>query len=1208
MKALGGWAIEPDAIQDTAIWALKYERSPLDKNQDGTLFVAILRLKLKPCAKALYETVFCRSIRVAPCVEFPTMVSKKDASVVLLALLVALSAAPRSAEGQNAALSTSPVFASAPSSFPLPSAVPSGTTVRVDGSDSMSAINQSLKQAFEQQYTGTTVNLAATGTDAALRSLLAEEIDLAAVGRSLTPQEKAQGLVETILSREKIAMIVGADNPFAKGLTSEQFARIFRGEITNWSQVGGENLPIRFLDRPDSSDTRSALGNYPVFQSAPFQTGRTATQLDQDSTAAIVDQLGRDGISYALVSQVQNLPNVRILPMHNTPPTDPRYPFSQPRGYVYQQSASPAVAAFLGFAGSAAGQAAIAAANTAETASGAVTASPTDTAAGGAIAPTDTATAPATSETTAAAPAEAAPPPTGLATDTATQTTGLPGWLWLLPLILLGGGLWWLLRQRRQTEADPPPVVRSTTPPPTPPPAPIPAVDDSPSLAARTESIIASDRAARSPLANEPDASSPAAIDPPPPAVNPLGAAALAGGAIFGAGAIADAMHEADEETEPVLDVTPDSDVSGDAWADAPGENFNTVPLAASDDRLVDSAVPEAIADDPLVPPAVEPIAADLAADSVEMESTEVPIDPVIAASLTNAIAATEEPNVAAAPETAELDAANFAAVELPEEPLIAPEIPPAIADEAIAASEPEILEPSGDAATLAAVSGLGAVAAANLANQSAEPLEAIEPVEAIEEEAILLDPLPIESVGDVDELTLAPEPIIDSIDPVAPEPDIVLISTADQVAIDPPAEPESELTLDETAMLDAIEDEVEALPLPEEVAASESEPSIDLSEQMILAGGAALAMGGMRMVGGDREQSAIEAARFDVGTTEDDALDLSAVDADLPDLPEGYGESRIVLMPRDPQWAYAYWDVPNDHKAALRSQGGTRLAVRLYDVTDLDLATQRPHSLQQYECDELARDWYLAVPVSDRDYIAEIGYVTEDGRWLMLARSAPVRIPPVYPSDWFEDQFLTIEWEEDLQGKTFLELIPPEQKAARAVSSPVYSQIFDLAQSIEMQRIAGSLFGSMQQVPQSVISSFIFPSGVGQWAAPFELLPLPTPSGMGMSGIGMSGVGFSASMPPIRPRQFWLVADAELIVYGATEPDATVTIGGRPIKLNPDGTFRFQMSFQDGLIDFPIMAVAADGEQTRSIHMEFTRETPERNTNTKDEAIDEWP
>jgi hypothetical protein len=104
-----------------------------------------------------------------------------------------------------------------------------------------------------------------------------------------------------------------------------------------------------------------------------------------------------------------------------------------------------------------------------------------------------------------------------------------------------------------------------------------------------------------------------------------------------------------------------------------------------------------------------------------------------------------------------------------------------------------------------------------------------------------------------------------------------------------------------------------------------------------------------------------------------------------------------------------------------------------------------------------------------------------------------------------------------------------------------------------------------------------------------------------------MSGVGFSASAPPIRPRQFWLVADAELIVYGATEPDAIVTIGGRPVQLNPDGTFRFQMSFQDGLIDFPIMAVAADGEQTREVHLSFTRETPKRRTNTKEEAVQEW-
>ena len=356
----------------------------------------------------------------------------------------------------------------------------------------------------------------------------------------------------------------------------------------------------------------------------------------------------------------------------------------------------------------------------------------------------------------------------------------------------------------------------------------------------------------------------------------------------------------------------------------------------------------------------------------------------------------------------------------------------------------------------------------------------------------------------------------------------------------------------------------------------------------------------------------------------------LATVDEGLADLPSGYGESRIVLMPRDPQWAYAYWDIPHTHKDELRRQGGSRLALRFYDVTDIDFSRQSPHSLQQYECDEMAREWYLPIPVSDRDYVAEIGYLTVDGRWLVLARSQPVHIPPVYPSEWVEDHFVTVDWQADLRGQTVLALKHPSQRAAESTKA-IHNSIYAMTESAEAQRVAGSLFGSMQHVPGShvpgsmapekAVSSYVFPSGAGLWAVPGAVpgaIPgaaLPTMSGVGafgeftMSGAGltMSGAGFSASAPPIRPRKFWLVADAELIVYGATEPDATVTIGGQPIKLNSDGTFRFQMSFQDGNIDYPIMAVAADGEQTRAIHMTFDRATPSRRTNTKDEAVLEW-
>ncbi|MDQ2100278.1 MAG: DUF4912 domain-containing protein [Tychonema bourrellyi B0820] len=385
--------------------------------------------------------------------------------------------------------------------------------------------------------------------------------------------------------------------------------------------------------------------------------------------------------------------------------------------------------------------------------------------------------------------------------------------------------------------------------------------------------------------------------------------------------------------------------------------------------------------------------------------------------------------------------------------------------------------------------------------------------------------------------------------------------------------------------------------------------------------------------------QETVEAAKFELGQEDQTGGSLSSVDEGLADLPNGYGESRVVLMPRDPEWAYTYWDISNDHKQELRRQGGQQLALRIYDVTDVNLEIQSPHSIQEYPCDELAREWYVPIPVSDRDYAIDIGYRCADGRWLILARSAEVRVPPVYPSDWIEDQFITLDWEEDLRGQTFAELVPPAKKIAESATAAatysngnaIYEQIFGMAESAEALRVAGSVFGSMQHVPGSIqqvgiheqaVSSYVFPSGVGMWAAPaMSGLTMSgvgmsglttsgvgmsglTMSGVGMSGVGMSGVGFAT---PMRPRQFWLVADAELIVYGATEPDATVYIGGQPIKLNADGTFRFQMSFQNGLIDYPIFAVAADGEQNRAIHMKFERETPERRTNTKEDAVVEW-
>ncbi|VXD13201.1 DUF4912 domain-containing protein [Planktothrix paucivesiculata] len=171
------------------------------------------------------------------------------------------------------------------------------------------------------------------------------------------------------------------------------------------------------------------------------------------------------------------------------------------------------------------------------------------------------------------------------------------------------------------------------------------------------------------------------------------------------------------------------------------------------------------------------------------------------------------------------------------------------------------------------------------------------------------------------------------------------------------------------------------------------------------------------------RSETDVAATKFNVGKEIKFEPSLADVDQGLAPLPEGYGQSQIFLLPRDPNWAYAYWDIPNEHKEHIRHQGGKHLLLRVYDVTAIDLDTQPPLSVQEYECDEMAREWHIPIAMSDRDYIAELGYLTLDGRWLVLVRSNHIHIPPIYPTDWENYQFINIPWDEDLRGKTFFKL-----------------------------------------------------------------------------------------------------------------------------------------------------------------------------------------
>ncbi|MFK8183440.1 MAG: substrate-binding domain-containing protein [Phormidesmis sp.] len=287
------------------------------------------------------------------------MVNRKTASALTIAALLACAVPAKSVTSVVAPVIAQAASKAAPN-FPVPDTVEKNTTVRVSSSsDNMNAISAALGQGFEGKYDESKVNVTTKSANDALADVLNDNADVAAISRPLTPEEEAKGLIAVPVRREKIAIVVGKDNTFSNSITGSQFAQIFRGEITDWSEVGGTAGPIRVIDRPDTSDTRQALKPYPVFKASEFKTGSNATQLGDDSTIALAKELGQDGLGYALVGQLEGQSDLKAIQLHKTLPDDPRYPFSQPYSFVYAKAASPAAAAFLGYATGSEGQTAL---------------------------------------------------------------------------------------------------------------------------------------------------------------------------------------------------------------------------------------------------------------------------------------------------------------------------------------------------------------------------------------------------------------------------------------------------------------------------------------------------------------------------------------------------------------------------------------------------------------------------------------------------------------------------------------------------------------------------------------------------------------------------------------------------------------------------------------------------------------------------------
>ncbi len=864
--------------------------------------------------------------------------------------------------------------------FQFPASVPQGTNVRIDGSSSMTAVNTVLKQRFEQQFAGTQVNIAANGASAGIQAVLGGQADLAAIGRPLTDAEKSQGLKAVQVGRDKIAILIGAGNPFTKSLTIDQFAKMFRGEVKNWSEVGGQNVAVKFVDRPDSSDTRQAFKGYPVFKQGKFATGATAEKLNEDTTQAVVASLGNNGVSYTTANQTKGLSGAKVVAMHGTQPTDPRYPFSQALYYVYKDQANPAVQAFLGFATAAPGQGAIEQAGVADAVSGsakAATAQKTAEPADAKAAKEGAAPKPASGQVSPAANLQGGDNAQGGSSQSsnplaflfpgadpansaaANSGSGFPNWLWWLLPIGSGAALLWMLGRGRQTGRDRGATgtfnapgyagefsERGT------PPGGTPYVEGgfdplqgngdfsanvnapNPDLSLNAEPNRFGNLDLNPNLANDPGRAPSIGIP------GNLGGAALAGGAAAAGAAAWSLGGNRAKQSRLVLKSRSSQEV--EAFWDIPTEERQAMRQQGG-----------------------EKLALRLY-DVTEIDLAQQPAHSVQQF------------------ECDELTQRQRLPIALPDRDYLA-EIGYLTSDNQwlSLARSTHVRVPAasnnflGNAAKAGGAAVVGGAAVAGGAVDSAKSFlsgdrdaEAEPAIEVVETPAA-----DSQSPGWFERVT---HPAGDTTHPLAQSEQSPSGGDAGGISDTQTANPQSQSWF-------------------ERITHPGSDPANDVTQtasSALRSGGDAVA-GGAAGAGAAAWSFLSGQPKPEVSHPEAPTATGETAISGVPSDPSGEtieAQGRLVLTPRNARWAYASWDIPRSLRSRINPSAGEHLVLRLYDVTDG--GTKLPARYEQHDIDEMALSCDVPIPLGDRTYVAEVGYVDANYQWTPLARSAPAHVP----------------------------------------------------------------------------------------------------------------------------------------------------------------------------------------------------------------------
>jgi len=247
--------------------------------------------------------------------------------------------------------------------------------------------------------------------------------------------------------------------------------------------------------------------------------------------------------------------------------------------------------------------------------------------------------------------------------------------------------------------------------------------------------------------------------------------------------------------------------------------------------------------------------------------------------------------------------------------------------------------------------------------------------------------------------------------------------------------------------------------------------------------------------------------------------------------LPEEYGDTKITLLIQNPYWVYAYWEFS---QAVKKSLGLDKPEPPKNIIIRVYYADADKYFDVIVPSD--ARSWYFQLPQPNRPYYAEIGVKENGGRFVPVARSNMIMTP------------------------TDKAVQPPLKKMGKE------ENLFTLSGGYQIHRHTGSGI-------------------VSEWVA--------VPSNIS-SGISSGSGAFSVVLPP-KAKRFFAELQAELILYGSTDPEAELTIGGNKVVPAKDGHFSIRFHIKDGVFSIPFKAESKDKKYAIEINSYFTKGTEKK-------------